>query len=184
MEQYIGQIMMFAGNFAPRNWAMCDGQLLPIANYTALFSILGTTYGGDGRTTFGLPNLKGRAALHPGRGPGLTDIRLGQQGGNDNVQLSILELPNHDHSGATLKGTLGVNEEDGDSEDPQGRNFGVATSGTPYNSNANDKVMAADTVSITGETGNTGGGSPFPSRNPYQGMNYIIALEGLYPPRS
>jgi microcystin-dependent protein len=185
MEQYIGQIMMFAGNFAPRSWAFCNGQLLAISQNQALFSILGTTYGGDGRTTFGLPDLRGRVPVHPGQAPGTSDnIRLGQKGGNDRHTLSVQELAPHSHDGSPLKGTLAVNEEDGASEDPQGKNFGVASAGMPYNSDANDKVMAANTVNVAGTTANTGSGVPFNIRNPYEGVNYIIALQGIFPPRS
>lgn len=185
METYIGNIMMFAGDFAPRGWAFCDGKILSIANNQALFSILGTTYGGDGRTTFGLPNLIGRVPVHPGRAPGTTDnIRLGESGGNDSHVLSVQELPPHGHDASSLKGTLGVNEEDGTSEDPQGNNFGVATAGTPYNGDSNDKLMAANAVNVAGTTSNTGNGVPFNIRNPYLGVNYIIALQGLFPPRN
>lgn len=185
MEQYIGQILMFGGNFAPRGWALCDGQLLPIAQNDALFSILGTTYGGDGRTTFGLPDLRGRFATHPGQAPGTSDnIRLGQKGGNETHTMSLQEMPSHDHDGSALKGTVAVNEEDGESDDPQGGNFGVASAGTPYNSSANDKAMAANTINVTGSTIANGGGRSFPIRNPFQGVNYIIALQGIYPPRN
>ena len=95
MEPFIAQIMMFGGNFAPRGWAFCDGQLLPISQYSALFSLLGTTYGGDGRTTFGLPDLRGRVAIHPGNGPGLSSIRLGEKGGTETNTLSTAQLPPH-----------------------------------------------------------------------------------------
>lgn len=185
MEQYIGQIIMFGGNFAPRSWAFCNGQLLAISQNNALFSILGTTYGGDGRTTFALPDLRGRAPVHPGQAPGTSDnIRLGQRGGNDTHILSVQEMAPHGHDASALKGTLSANEEDGISEDPQGNNFGVASDGTPYNSDANDKVMAPNTINVAGTTANTGGGRAFSVRNPYEGINYIIALQGLYPPRS
>jgi microcystin-dependent protein len=97
-DPYIGEISLFAGNFAPRSWAFCDGQLLPIAQNTALFSLLGTTYGGDGRTTFGLPDLRGRAAVHVGRGPGLSDWRWGEKGGTETVTLNLNQLPAHSHT--------------------------------------------------------------------------------------
>ena len=184
MDPFIGEIVMFGGNFAPRTWAFCNGQLLAISSNSALFSILGTTYGGDGRTTFALPDLRGRSAIHPGTGPGLSTIKLGQRSGAEYHTLTTLEMPNHAHSGATLKGSIMSNEEDGTEDDPQGRNFGVATSGTPYNSIANDKVMASGTVSITGNTLATGGNQAFYMRNPFEGINYIIALFGTYPSRS
>ena len=97
-EPFVAEIRIFAGNFAPRNWAFCNGQLLPISQNTALFSLIGTTYGGDGRTTTALPNLQGRAPMHAGRGPGLTDRRLGQKGGVETVTLSEAQMPNHTHT--------------------------------------------------------------------------------------
>ncbi len=101
-EPMIGEIKFFAGNFAPRGWAFCDGQLLAISQNTALFSILGTTYGGDGRTTFGLPDMRGRSPLHAGRGPGLSDIRQGQKGGSETVTGNNATLANHVHSIETV----------------------------------------------------------------------------------
>jgi microcystin-dependent protein len=97
-EPFIAEIRIFAGNFAPRSWAFCNGQLLPIAQNTALFSLVGTTYGGDGRTTFGLPNLQGRAPMHPGRGPGLTDRRLGQSSGVETVSVTEAQMASHSHT--------------------------------------------------------------------------------------
>ena len=95
MDPFIGLIVMFGGNFAPRGWALCDGQLLSISSNSALFSILGTTYGGDGRTTFGLPDLRGRVPMHPGTGPGLSPRTLGQKSGTETVQLTTAQLPPH-----------------------------------------------------------------------------------------
>ncbi len=188
MDPFIGQIVMFGGNFAPRSWAFCNGQLLAISQNTALFSILGTTYGGDGRTTFALPDLRGRSAIHPGTGPGLSTIRLGQRGGTEYHTLTINEMPNHSHSGATLKGSIMVNEEDGDSNDPNGRNFGLidagATNANAYNSAANDKAMAVNSVGISGNTLATGGQQQFFIRNPFEAVNYIIALFGVFPSRN
>ncbi|WP_452222340.1 phage tail protein [Lacinutrix salivirga] len=180
MEPFIAQILMFGGNFAPRGWALCDGQLLAISQYTALFSLIGTTYGGDGRTTFALPDLRGRAPIHPGTGPGLSNIKGGQRGGAEIHTLTINEMPNHNHSGSGLG--IGCNESDGNSEEPNGRNLGLATSGTPYNSDTNDATMAAG--NITGDTGPQGGSQAFNIRNPYLGVNYIIALQGVFPSRS
>ena len=97
-EPFIGEISMFAGNFAPRGWAFCEGQLLPIAQNQSLFSILGTTYGGDGRTTFGLPDMRGRVSIHPGTGPGLTNYRLGNKGGSETTTLTTNQLPSHNHT--------------------------------------------------------------------------------------
>lgn len=184
MDPMMAQIIMFAGNFAPRGWAFCEGQLLPISSYSALFSLLGTTYGGDGRTTFALPDFRGRAPLQPGNGPGLSHIAAGQKGGAEVHALTQAEMPAHNHDGSTLNGTVGCNEEDGDSEDPQGRSIGLSASDTPYNSQPNDKAMKANDITMSGTTGNAGGSQPFSVRNPYIGCNYIIALQGVYPSRS
>ncbi|WP_296385582.1 tail fiber protein [Winogradskyella sp.] len=182
MEQLMGQIMLFGGNFPPRGWALCDGQLLPIASNSALFSILGTTYGGDGRTTFGLPDLRGRAAVHAGRGPGLSPIVRGQKLGAENVTLTVPNIPSHSHAGAGLTVSLGCNEDDGNSDEPSGKNFGIAQSGTPYNSQPNDASFGGGTVA--GNTAPTGSNQAFNVRNPFTGVNYIIALTGIYPSRS
>jgi len=186
MNPFIAQIIMFGGNFAPRGWALCDGQLLPINQNDALFSILGTTYGGDGRTTFALPDLRGRAPVHAGSGPGLTTIPLGSKGGAEQVVLGINQLPSHNHDASGLTAALGSNEEDGDSDEATGRNFGIASAGTPYNSQANDNSMGAggSSVTIGGNTGSQGGGQAVGIRNPYAAVNYIIALQGVYPSRS
>lgn len=174
--------MLFGGNFAPRGWAFCNGQLLPIAQYSALFSLLGTTYGGDGRTTFGLPDLRGRSPIGMGTGAGLSPIQWGQRGGAETHTLSILEMPSHDHDGSTLTAALWCNEEDGVSDEAAGRTFGNAASGTPYNSDANDNTVGS--ITVGGRTGANGGSRPFNMRNPYLGINYVIALQGIYPSRS
>lgn len=184
MNPFLGEIVMFAGNFAPRGWALCDGQLLPIASNSALFSLFGTIYGGDGRTTFALPDLRGRAPVHWGHGPGLTTIALGQRGGIENATLSLLNLPNHTHSVGTMVGTISCNEEDAISDDPQGRNLGVATGGTPYNTNTNDRTMATNIQITTGSLSNSGNSQSFNIRNPYSCVNYIVALQGVFPSRS
>ncbi|MGC4087610.1 MAG: tail fiber protein [Polyangiaceae bacterium] len=111
MEPFIGMIIVFAGNFAPRGWALCNGQLLPIAQNTALFSILGTTYGGDGRTTFALPDLRGRVPVHPGQGPGLSNYSLGQVSGTETVTLTTQNLPAHTHTFAPSCATTIPNAE-------------------------------------------------------------------------
>lgn len=168
-EPFIAEIRIFAGNFAPRFWAFCDGQLLPISQNTALFSLVGTTYGGDGRTSFGLPNLKGRAPMHPGRGPGLTSRRLGQWGGQSSIQLSTAQIPNHDHD-------VRADEEDGESDDPNGKVLGVGnTMFKAVNPNVN---FHSSVVSVTG------GNQPHNNEQPYLALNFIIALQGLYPQRS
>lgn len=174
-EPFIAEIRIFAGNFAPRGWAFCDGQLLPISNNTALFSLIGTTYGGDGRTTTALPNLQGRAPMHPGRGPGLTSRRLGEKVGTETVTLSEAQIPSHSHTvrGTTTAGAAGA---------PGNTSSIGRTSITDRlyqtNTTANIVEMASETISTTG------GGQPHANQQPYLAMNFIIALQGLYPSRS
>ncbi|PHR69968.1 MAG: phage tail protein [Lutibacter sp.] len=182
-EGFIGETKLFAGNFAPRSWALCQGQLLPINQYQALFSILGTMYGGDGRTTFALPDLRGRAPISPGNGPGLSSFNEGQRGGAEIKTLTTLQLPNHSHNAGAMKGTIMCNEEDGTSDEPEGKNFGIGAA-VVYNSEGNDKVMSANTVSVSGATSATGGQQSFNIRNPYLGLNYIICLQGVFPSRN
>ncbi|OUR98292.1 phage tail protein [Flavobacteriales bacterium 33_180_T64] len=182
MNPFLAQIIMFAGNFAPRDWALCNGQLLPISQYSALFSLLGTTYGGDGRTTFALPDLRGRLPKGYGNGPGLQSVSLGERGGKEAVILSVANMPSHSHDGSSLSMSLACNEDDGDTNEPSGKNVGISESGTPYNSASNDATFGGGTVS--GNTGNQGNGQAFDIQNPFLGVNYIIALQGTFPPRS
>jgi len=175
-EPFIAEIRIFAGNFAPRGWAFCDGQLLPIAQNTALFSLVGTTYGGDGRTTFGLPNLKGRAPMHPGRGPGLTDRRLGQTGGVETVTLTETQMPSHTH-------TAQVTTQPGNEDDPQadavlGAGPTAATKLYGASGSTLDGTMAGPALP------NFGGSAAHSNMQPYLVLEYIIALQGLYPSRS
>ncbi len=171
MEPFIGQVMMFGGNFAPRGWAFCNGQLLDINSHSALFSILGVTYGGDGRTTFGLPDLRGRVPVHAGNGPGLSDYNIGQKGGVESVQLSERNMP-HDDSYVAVK--------DGNSQPYSSTHkyFASATANKLFNAAPG---TAANNAGVLG----TGDGNlPHENRQPYQCINFIIALEGLYPSRS
>lgn len=171
MEPFLGQIQPFGFNFPPRGWAFCDGQLLPIAQYSALFSLLGTVYGGDGRTTFALPDLRGRSIVHPGNGPGLSDIRQGQKGGREDVTLLISNMPSHNHSvtATTNDGTL--------DEPMAGARFGTAGTTIYASGGSASVVMAGDS------TTNNGGGQQFNIRNPFLGIYYSIALVGLFPSR-
>ncbi len=170
-EPFLAEIRIFAGNFAPRGWAFCNGQLLPIAQNTALFSLIGTTYGGDGRSTTALPNLKGRAPMHPGRGPGLTARRLGQKGGTETVTLTEAQMPNHTH-------TLEARPASGSTSDPAGNFFAALTGANFY---------TTDTSSLTGMAAgavqNAGGSLAHNNVQPYLALNFIIALVGLYPSR-
>lgn len=180
MEPFLGQVMLFGGNFAPRGWAFCHGQLLPIAQNTALFSLLGTIYGGDGRTTFALPDLRGRAAVGAGSGPGLSDVREGQKGGRESVTLSVINLPSHNHS-AIMKTGPDTTTTDVSTGNRLAHEARAGQDTFPiYTSEAGTDSMAADAIQV----GNTGNNQPFSIQNPSLGLNYIIALQGVFPSRS
>lgn len=181
MEGYIAEIRMFAGNFAPRSWAFCQGQLLSIAQNTALFSLLGTTYGGNGQTTFGLPDFRGRVAVGTGQGPGLPNVILGEMAGVPTTTLIITNLPAHNHAitgTATLKG----NNHAPNSTDPTSR-F-LAASNIYTNQSGDMASMNAGAISLSLSTGIAGSNQPFNNMQPYLGMNYIICLEGIFPSRN
>ncbi|WP_199769356.1 phage tail protein [Flavivirga eckloniae] len=181
MEGTIGEIRMFAGNFAPRTWAFCEGQLLSINSNQALFSILGTTYGGDGRTSFGLPDLRGRVPVNPGRGPGLSVYNLGQRGGTETVTLTTNQIPSHTHAAT---GTVTANFSPlnpANTGNPTGANFANAATDT-YNSAPADTQMAPNNVHVA--VGNTGGSLPHENRQPYLSIYYIICLQGVFPSRN
>lgn len=179
MEPFIAQIVFFGGNFAPRGWAFCEGQLLAISQNTALFSLLGTTYGGDGRTTFGLPDLRGRSIISPGNGPGLSSISWGQKGGAETHTLNIVQLPSHNHIIAQTNGTAtyGGNAEAGGAQGNFFSNSATNTDGADHNIGGTVTIPAHNTQ-------NTGASQPFGIRSPYQAIYAIIALQGIYPSRS
>ncbi|MEM7221463.1 MAG: tail fiber protein [Pseudomonadota bacterium] len=172
-EPFIGQIAMFGGTFAPRGWTFCDGQLLSISQFSALFSLIGTTYGGNGETTFGLPDLKGRSPIHEGTGSGLTQRRLGQKGGTETVTLTADNLPTHGHA---LKGQSAR----GRKTHPGGRSFAQSRSGRRGGFGLYDD---ADNTSALSSVAVTGGGAGAGHNNvqPVAVVNFIIALEGLFP---
>ncbi|WP_452597749.1 phage tail protein [Pontimicrobium sp. MEBiC01747] len=173
MDPFIGEIIMFGGNFAPRGWALCNGQLLAISSNSALFSILGTTYGGDGRTTFALPDLRGRSPIHAGTGPGLSPMKLGQRGGAEYHTLNILEMPSHNHVAA-----MSVSKAAADDDTPSA---GVSIGASEiFVEGAADQPLASGSVAV----GNNGGNQSFYIRNPFEVVNYIIALQGTYPSRN
>ena len=176
MEPFIGQIMTVGFNFAPRGWAFCDGQIVSIAQHTALFSLLGTTFGGDGRMTFALPDLRGRSIVHMGSGPGLGPISWGQQGGNEQTSLSVPQLPAHNHI-ATMR--LG----DGRATSRSGENRFIAedcSTSAIWTEKPGAKHMAHGSMT----TGNTGASQPVHLRNPYLGLGVCIAMMGIFPSRS
>ncbi|MEM7220636.1 MAG: tail fiber protein [Pseudomonadota bacterium] len=171
MDPYLGEIQIFAGNFAPRGWAFCDGQLLSISQYEALYSLLGTMYGGDGRSTFALPDLRGRAPRGMGTGPGLSPVTQGERAGAETHTLTAAQMPGHSHG-------LGPNgaDEAGDQSSPGGHNLAQIESG--YTGSAADVTVGPPTTLPAGS------GAAFNIEDPYLGMNYIIALQGVYPSRS
>jgi microcystin-dependent protein len=171
-EPFIAEIKIFAGNFAPRGYAFCNGQLLPISQNTALFSLVGTTYGGDGRTTFGLPNLMGRVPMHPGSGSGLSTRRLGESGGLRMIQLNTAQMPNHTH---IVRASSQENTED----NPAGNTWGVDNEEGIYRP-VTDVTAMLDNPNIE----LSGGGQVHNNMQPYLVLNFIIALVGLFPSRA
>ncbi|PTM08595.1 MAG: phage tail protein [Bacteroidetes bacterium] len=183
MEGTIGEIRLFGGNFAPRNWSFCNGQLLAIASNTALFSVLGTTYGGDGRTTFGLPDLRGRVAIGPGNGPGLPSYSLGQSGGQENVTLNTNEMPSHTHI-ATASGGLQTGTGKGDSGTPQGNYIDDSSIATDLFKPTGGGPIMKGGEGLTVTNFNAGGSQSHNNMQPYLVVNYIICLQGVFPSRN
>jgi len=178
---FIGEVIMFGGNFAPRGWAFCDGQLLPINQNQALFSILGTTYGGDGRTTFALPDLRGRAVIGPGNGPGLASRRLGEKVGTETVTLTTAQIPSHSHTGTTSTTKIDLSTNVGTSDTSDGQHIGNHLGA--FNEDATPDAKLGGVTSGT-TINNTGGGQPHNNMQPSTTVNYKIALQGLFPHRS
>jgi len=196
-EPYIGEVCPVGYTFCPRGYAEANGQLLQIASNTALFSLFGTIYGGDGRTTFGLPDLRDRSPVHAGRGPVLTNISIGQSGGSETTVLSTANLPAHSHLATTnvtvdVTSTLMANSAAGNSDDPTGKVLANRNRNEIYSTGSPNAVMSTDAISsaatVVGTPGttlaNTGSGQPFTNRSPYLGLRYCIALEGQYPTRN
>ncbi|MBR0783845.1 phage tail protein [Bradyrhizobium iriomotense] len=170
---FVAEIRIFAGTFAPTGWALCNGQLMPISQNTALFSLLGTTYGGDGKSTFALPNLQGSSAIGQGQGPGLSDRILGEVSGVQSVTLLTSEMPFHNHlgQGSTEVGTL---------KQPAPTEFlAKSKAGTNYQSNVSTNLVQMNQGTLTF----TGGNQPHNNMSPFLTLTYIIALQGVFPPR-
>lgn len=209
-EPFIAQITMFGGNFAPRNWAFCEGQLLAISTNQALFSLLGTTYGGDGRTTFALPDMKGRRPIHPGTGPGLTPRKLGEKSGTENNTLTVAQMPRHTHA-AKLDGALDATgtgnatlygvDKPANSSNPNGNLLATSASQIYYDDAGDDStadlnlkemnelaISGTADMSITKISGvalaDSGGGQAVNNVSPFLAVNFIIALQGIYPSRN
>lgn len=170
-EPFLAEIRMVGFNFAPRGWAFCDGQILPINQNQSLYSLLGTTYGGDGRTSFALPDLPGRVPIHPGRSNGGEDHREGQKSGEETHTLSAAEMPQHQHA-------LRASSSDADSGAPGGHVLARSTTPEAYRGVSNLNNMSSQSVT------NVGGGQAHENMQPYIAVNFCIALQGLFPSRN
>lgn len=187
---FIGMITIVPYNFAPKGWAFCDGQLIAISQNTALFSLLGTTYGGNGQSTFALPDLRGRVPIHVGQGPGLSSFLLGQSGGIESVTLTTNQMPIHTHAITlgTLAAAANAKTGPGNAQSPVGNVPAGEAAGVTatYSSAAPDALMRAGAVSLTGTpaAATAGGGLPFENHQPYLTFSFIIALVGIFPSRN
>lgn len=173
MDPFVAEIRIFPFNFAPRGWAWCDGQLLPLSQNTALFSLLGTTYGGNGKSNFALPDLQGRAPMHPGQGPGLSLHDLGETGGSETVSLLESEIPSHPH------GLMGSSSP-ADSPTPADGAFARVTGATPYLPPAGAPLSGMSPNALAP----AGGDQPHNNMQPYLTFYFCIALQGVFPPRT
>ena len=171
-DPFVAEIRIFPFNFAPRGWAWCDGQLLPLSQNTALFSLLGTTYGGNGMSNFALPDLQGRAPMHPGQGPGLSLHDLGETGGSETVTLLESEIPAHSH-------TLQASTAPGNNKNPAGNVLARSTGGNVYFAPASQPVVSMSDQEISP----SGGDQPHNNLQPYLTFYFCIALQGVFPPR-
>ncbi|MEO7254603.1 MAG: tail fiber protein [Casimicrobium sp.] len=172
MDPFVAEIRIFPFNFAPKGWAFCDGQILPLSQNTALFSLLGTTYGGDGKSNFALPNMQGSAPMHPGQGPGLSLHDLGETGGSETVRLLESEMPSHPH---TLAADV-LDIADTNVVSPNA-SFALSSGGTLYQAASNTQLSV-------GALAVTGGAQPHNNMQPYLTLNFCIALQGVFPPRT
>ncbi|WP_353719383.1 tail fiber protein [Dyadobacter sp. 676] len=170
MDPFVAEIRIFPFNFAPKGWAWCDGQILPLSQNTALFSLLGTTYGGNGKSTFALPDLQGSAPMHPGQGPGLSLHDLGEAGGSETVSLINSEIPFHNHQ-------IRAVAEPADLKTPGGYSLAASTQGKVYASGAPNTQMAPNQIAPAG------GSLPHNNMMPYLTVYFCIALQGVFPPR-
>lgn len=170
-DPFVAEIRIVGFNFAPRGWAFCDGQILPLSQNTALFSLLGTTYGGNGQSNFALPNLQGRAPMHPGQGPGLSLRDLGEEIGSETITLLQSEIPAHAHG-------LNASTSPANSRNPTNNALGRSRGASAYDPGAPAATAAFQAVGVTG------GDLPHNNMQPYLTMNFVIALQGVFPPRT
>jgi microcystin-dependent protein len=180
MEGTLAEIRMFAGNFAPRGWFFCNGQLLAISQWTAVFALVGTTYGGNGQTTFGVPDLRGRSALGTGNGAGLPSVQLGEMSGSPTTTLLSINLPAHNHQ---VTGNLNLQANsgaDGQTDDPNGRRL----SGANIYTNFTSELVNMAPIAVNLPTTIAGNSTPINTRSPYLGMNFIMCVEGIFPSRN
>jgi microcystin-dependent protein len=173
MDPFVAEIRIYPFNFAPKGWAFCDGQLLPLSQNTALFSLLGTTYGGDGKSNFALPDMQGNAPMHPGQGPGLSLHDLGETGGSDTVTLLESEMPSHSHN-------LSASVRDGTARSPGGQLVANGVGVNMYAPAASAPLVQFSSNVVTP----AGGDQPHNNLMPYLTLNFCIALQGVYPPRT
>ena len=169
-DPFVAEIRINGFNFAPTGWALCNGQILPISQNTALFSLLGTTYGGDGKSTFALPNLQGCFPMHPGQGPGLANHALGETAGAPTVTLLTSEIPSHSHAMLSGNGPTGA-------QSPAGNSI-AASPAKAFHAGPPDAQLAPDAAYIAGQS------LPHNNMSPYLGLNFCIAMQGVFPPRS
>ncbi len=184
MEGTLAEVRMFAGNFAPRGWQLCNGQLLPISQWTAVFALVGTTYGGNGQTTFGMPDFRGRVAVGAqfSQGPGLPSYQLGEMSGSANTTLVLSNLPFHNH---TITGSVNLqanNDATGLTDDATNARFGLPQSPNIFTT-ATDALVPMAPMQSGLATTFAGNNSPFATMPPYTGMNFIICVEGIFPSR-
>ena len=179
MDPFVAEIRIFPFNFAPKGWAFCDGQLLPLSQNTALFSLLGTTYGGDGKSNFALPDMQGNAAMHPGQGPGLSLRDLGETSGTSQVTLLTSEMPSHTHSMKTTSADATTSVPTGNVPSKISYDTGTTSGiGVLYTSNAPTVPMSAQALQPAG------GSQPHNNLQPFLTLNFCIALQGVFPPRT
>ncbi len=165
-EPYVGEIRIFAGNFAPSGWMFCSGQLLSIPSYSTLFSLIGTTYGGNGTSTFALPDLRGRVPIHMGQGPGFSNYVIGQNGGAEQVTLTLDQIPSHTH--------IPIGNSTGGSNNPS-NNYWASSNAKAYSAGPGNTTMNGSAI------GSAGGSQPHDNMLPFLGLNFIISLLGIFP---